>query len=251
MSSSGRNVSLAEVLRANNAALRAGLHTSMPGVIQSYDPVTKTADVLPVIKTPLYEPETGEEGEAEDLPVIPNVPVSFPRGGGWHLSFPLEAGDHVTLVFSEAATGQWRTSGEPSSPGDVRRHSLGYPTALLGAAPDDDVLLDDAVGNPITEGKLVLGKDGDPTQSIRISPSGIEIGGLLPLPLAMAVPTAAGFTAEAVAWTALAAGFTLKATATPAEAAAIWTPMAAAATAAAAACTAQALLIPATISKGQ
>ena len=248
---SGRSVTLAEVLRANNAALRAGLHTSMPGVIKTYDPETKRADILPVVMMPTYDPETGEEDEAVELPVIPNVPVSFPRGGGWHLSFPLEPGDHVTLVFSETATGAWRESGEVSEPGDVRRHSLGYPTAFLGIAPDADVLLDDAAANPITSGKMVLGKDGDPTQSIRIGPSGIEIGGLLPLPLAMGVPTAAGFTAEAVAWTALAAGFTLKATATPAEAAAIWTPMAAAATAAAAACTAQALLVPATISKGQ
>ena len=187
----GRSITLAEIIRANNAALRAGLHTSMPGVIQSYDPVTKTADVLPAIKTPLYEPETGAEGEAEELPVIPNVPVSFPRGGGWHLSFPLSAGDHVTLVFSEAATGQWRASGEVSEPGDVRRHSLGYPTAFLGAAPDDAILLDDVAGNPITEGKLVLGKDGDPTQSIRIGPTGIEVGGALPMPLAMGPDTVA------------------------------------------------------------
>ncbi len=191
----GRNVTLAEVLRANNAALRAGLHTSMPGVIQSYDPETKTADVLPVIKTPLYEPETGDEGEAEDLPVIPNVPVSFPRGGGWHLSFPLEPGDHVTLVFSEAATGQWRTSGEVSEPGDVRRHSLGYPTAFPGAFWDDDVLEDDA--NEDWEGWLVLGKDGDPTQSIRIGPDGIEVGGATPAFLAMGADTKAAIQAVA------------------------------------------------------
>lgn len=249
--SSGRSVTLAEVLRANNAALRAGLHTSMPGVIKSYDPATKTADVLPVVRMPTYDPDTGEEEEAVDLPVIPNVPVSFPRGGGWHLSFPLEAGDHVTLVFSETATGHWRSTGEVSEPGDVRRHSLGYPTAFLGAAPDAEVLADDAVGNPITSGKMVLGKDGDPTQSIRIGASGVECGGASPLPMAMGVPTATMATALAVAWAALATGFTLKATATPAEAAAIWTPMAAACTVAAAACTAAEATIPATITKGQ
>ena len=243
-------VSHAEILRANNAALRAGLHTSMPGVIQSYDPATKTADVRPVIRTPMYEPETGLEMEAEELPVIPNVPVSFPRGGGWHLSFPLAAGDHVTLVFSESATGQWRSTGEVSDPGDVRRHSLGYPTAFLGAHPDAEVLLDDAPVNPITAGKLVLGKDGDPTQSIRIGAGGIEIGGLLPLPLAMAVPTATMATALAVGWTAIAAAATALAGLHVSDAP-VYTPLAAAATAAAAACTAAVPLIPATISKGQ
>ncbi len=195
----GLNVTQAEIIRANNAALRAGLHTSMPGVIKSYNPLTKTADVLPVIKTPLYEPETGAEDEAEELPVIPNVPVSFPRGGGWHLSFPLQAGDHVTLVFSESATGQWRESGEVSDPGDVRRHSLGYPTAFLGAHPDADVLTDDT----FFAGHLVLGKDGDPTQSIRIGPAGIEIGGLAPIPLAIGPAVATGLAAIATYLAAL------------------------------------------------
>jgi hypothetical protein len=181
----GLNVSLAEVFRASNAALRAGLHTSMPGVIKSYDPETKLAVVQPVLKTPVFDTDTGEAGEAEELPAIPNVPVSFPRGGGWHLSFPLAAGDHVTLVFSEAATGQWRTTGEVSEPADVRRHALGYPTAFLGAHPDADVLVDDV--NPLYADALVIGKDGDPTQSIRIKGGFIEIGGLAPLPLAMAV----------------------------------------------------------------
>ena len=183
------NVLLAEVIRASNAALRAGLHTSMPGVVKSYDPLTKTADIQPVLKTPLYDPETGDSDGSEELPVIPNVPVSFPRGGGWHISFPLATGDHVTLVFSEAATGQWRASGEVSEPLDVRRHALGYPTAFPGAHPDAAVLVDDA--NPLYSGALVIGKDGDPTSSIRIKNGSIEVGGLLPMPLAMSVATVA------------------------------------------------------------
>lgn len=212
-----RNITLAEVFKANNSALRAGLHTSMPGVIRSYDPETKTADIQPVLKVPIYEPETGDPGEAEELPVIPNVPVSFPRGGGWHLSWPMEVGDHVTLVFSEAATGQWRTTGELSEPADVRRHCLGYPTAFPGAHPDDDVLLDDDPLNVITSGKLVLGKDGDPTQSIRIGPSGIEIGGLLPVPLAMGPGSVAALNAivTAVAGLLGAGGAAFTATMTP------------------------------------
>jgi hypothetical protein len=185
---------LAEVVRASNAALRAGLHTSMPGVIKAYDPITKLADVQPVTRAPLSDPETGE-ADSEDLPVIPNVPVSFPRGGGWHLTFPMAVGDHVTLVFSESETGQWRTTGEVSDPVDHRRHSLGYPTAFPGAHPDLDVLLDDVPANIITYGKLVLGKDVDPTQSIRIGPTGIEIGGLVPIPLALATPTVAALQA--------------------------------------------------------
>lgn len=257
------NITLAQVIRAAQNALKAGLHTSLPGVVKSYDAQKKTADIQPVIKVPVYDPETGEPGEAETLPVIPNVPVSMPRGGGFHLSFPLEAGDHVTLVFSESATGQWRTSGEVSEPGDVRRHSLGYPTAFPGAHPDADVLTDDA--NPLFSGKLVIGKDGDPTSSVRIGGGSVECGGALPLPLAMgpaavtlAGALATGFTAIATAFTALATAFTAKATATPAEAVGIWTPAATASTTAATACTTAATActtaagtLAATVTKGQ
>lgn len=160
------------------------------------------------------------------------------------MSFPLEPGNHVTLVFSEAATGQWRSTGEISEVGDVRRHSLGYPTALPGAHPDAEVLADDA--NPLYAGMLVLGKDGDPTQSIRIGPSGIEVGGALPMPLAMG-PGTATVVAAIGAWiaactAALAANpdYTTFKAAMVAPGATVATAIGAAATA-----------IPATISKGQ
>ena len=201
MAGAGKSVTLAEVFRANNAALKAGIHTSLPGVIKSYDPETKLADVLPVIKAPKFDPETGETMESEELPVIPNVPVQFPRGGGWHMSFPLEEGDHVTLVFSESATGAWRTSGEVSEPGDVRRHALGYPSAFLGAHPDDDVLADDAATSTLTAGKMVIGRDGNPKAQIRIEhvdapPGGfVECGGDTPEFLAKATGTVAALTA--------------------------------------------------------
>lgn len=200
--SAGRNVTLAEVFRANNRALLAGLHTSMPGVIKSYDPETKTAVVQPVIKVPTFDPESGEALESEELPVLSNVPVQFPRGGGWHISFPLEEGDHVTLIFSEAATGAWRTSGEISEPGDVRRHSLGYPTAFPGAHPDDETLDDDASTSVLTSGKMVIGKDGNPKAQIRIDPVGgatqagvVECGGDTPEFLAKALGTVEALTA--------------------------------------------------------
>jgi hypothetical protein len=234
----------------------------MPGIVQSYDPITKTADVLPAIKRPVYDPETGDADGHETLPVIAGVPVSFPRGGGWHLSFPLEKGDHVTLIFSEVATGQWRASGELSEPVDVRRHSLGYPVAIPGAHADPDVLADDA--NPLFTGMLVLGKDGDPTQSIRIGPTGVECGGALPLPLAMGVQTAAGLaggatgaTANAAVFTALAALFTGLAISNPGDAvaynvaAAACTTAASAATTMAATVTAAVAGVPALITKGQ
>lgn len=121
------------------------LHTAIPGKVISYDPATQTAEVAPVVQ----RAEPAEDGGATltALPSIPNVPVQWPRGKSFALSFPLAAGDHVLLVFSEAAIGHWRASGELAPAGDLRRHSLGYPVAIPGVAPDAQPIDDPGSGS--------------------------------------------------------------------------------------------------------
>lgn len=253
------DVSLVEIFRAANAANRAGLHTCLPGKVESFDPLTQTVNVKPTVKVPTFDPEDGTPLEGEEMPTIPNVPVVYPRGGGFHAYFPLEAGDHVVLVFSELATGQWRSSGETSEAGDVRRHSLGYPFAIPGAFPDADALLSPV--NPLFTGAMVLGVDGDPTGTVRIKAGSVECGGALPLPLAIAPNVLAAIAAllasinavqtEIVAiQTAWVAKYPLPDPATVALNTAITTAVTALTTQATA-LTAANLIIPATITKGQ
>lgn len=116
------------------------LHTAIPGKVISYDATKQTAEVLPVVQA--AEPREDGGTTLTRLPSIPNVPVQWPRGGGYALHLPLAAGDHVLLVFSEAAIGHWRASGEIAPPGDLRRGSLGYPIAIPGIAPDAAPLAD-------------------------------------------------------------------------------------------------------------
>ena len=85
------------------------------------------------------------------------------------LVFPLAAGDPCWLVFSEASTGAWQTSGDVSDPQDLRRFGLGYPVAIPGGAPDPLALTDAGTG------KLVLGVDGNAAQ-VRIAPGVIQLG---------------------------------------------------------------------------
>lgn len=226
------------------SAVASGLHVCLPGVIESWDPITQTASVKPTVRNPITDLVTGA-ADSEDPITIPNVMVVTPRGGGFHISFPYEKGDHVVLVFSDLATGQWRASGEVSEPLDVRRHSLGYPFAFPGAFPDSDALTDPV--NPLFLGKMIIGKDGDPAQSIRIGAAGVECGGILPMPLAMAAGVASAFGAIQ---TALAAVVThINAAAPPPDPTTI-TLNAAMVTLGTAMTTALAL-IPATITKGQ
>ena len=89
------------------------IHTSVPGVIQAYDPMTKRAEVQIALKTLIGTPE---EHEAHDRPVILDVPILHPSGGGYVIHLPLAAGDAVMLLFAERGIEKFKTTFEISEP---------------------------------------------------------------------------------------------------------------------------------------
>ena len=74
---------------------KANLHTSIPGIVQEYTASTKRAKVQIAMRLLMTD------GETMPRPVILNVPVVHPSGGGWIIHLPLQADDAVLLVFSE------------------------------------------------------------------------------------------------------------------------------------------------------
>lgn len=114
---------LAELLGDSLGSALLDVHTALPAIVKSYDATKQTCDATPAVKRAIDE-------EFETLPVIPNVPVAWPAGGGYLLHFPLTAGDTVMLVFSEVAWSKFRGTGVVSEPDDLRRHSLSYPIAF-------------------------------------------------------------------------------------------------------------------------
>lgn len=137
------------------------------GRVESYDANTQTASVQPVVKDMIPDGEGGYV--AQKLPVIPNVPVMFQRAGGFFLSFPVQKGDAVLLIFCDRPIGAWRSTGDISEPGDhTRLHSIGNAVAIPGIFPNDSALSDAHAQN------MVLGKDGG--HQIHIKSSEISIG---------------------------------------------------------------------------
>lgn len=128
----------AELLREVIESRLTDVHTSIPGRVVSYDAATQTADIEIVIQ----RAEQASSGAIvhETYPVIPNVPVGWPSGGGYSFQFPLSPGDGVWLVFSEASIATWRETGDVSPPGDLDRFDLSYPIALPCARPKDKAL---------------------------------------------------------------------------------------------------------------
>jgi hypothetical protein len=127
--------SQAEIIRRALESRISDVWTCLPGRVESYDSATQTADVLPTVRRPVPQADEEEPPIHEDLPVLPNVPVLFPRGGGYAITWPLQPGDHVLLVIATLSPQAWRTSGQPSDPGDLRLHHLGSAMAIPCLAP--------------------------------------------------------------------------------------------------------------------
>lgn len=109
------------------------LHTSMPGIIETFDPVKQLATIQPAIKR-IFKTNDGDTEilTPSALPILINVPVQFPRGGGFSLTFPVKKGDECLLVFCERSIDNWHQFGGIKSPGARRFHSLSDATAFVG-----------------------------------------------------------------------------------------------------------------------
>lgn len=105
------------------------LHTAMPAVVESYDPAKQTITARPALKRKYSDDSVVER------PLIPNVPVAFPRGGGASLTFPLKKGDSVLLVFSMRSLDVWKAKGGVVDPQDPRRFNITDAIAIPGAYP--------------------------------------------------------------------------------------------------------------------
>lgn len=109
------------------------LHTSMPAIIESFDAATQIATVQPAIKR-IFKTNEGDTEllTPSELPILINVPVQFPRGGGFSLTFPVAKGDECLLVFAERSIDNWHKNGGVQNPGAKRFHSLSDATAFVG-----------------------------------------------------------------------------------------------------------------------
>jgi len=109
------------------------LHTSMPGIIESFDPATQLVTVQPAIKRIFITTETDKEILVPvDIPLLINVPVCFPRGGGFSLTFPVTKGDECLLVFCERSIDNWHQFGGVKEPIARRFHALSDAIAYVG-----------------------------------------------------------------------------------------------------------------------
>ena len=146
-----RSPTLAEVIRSAMDCRGLEIHTSLPCRVEKIDKDGKFVDVKPVIRRRFLNPDGSEINES--LPVIPRVPIAWPRAGKFFITFPIKPGDLVELVITEASRDAFQGGSEivETDPDDFRRFDLsdawaypggGHPdsTALKNFDPDDLVI---------------------------------------------------------------------------------------------------------------
>lgn len=128
-----RRERLDDPVEATRAALdgrQAQIWTALPGIIQSFDPVACTVTVQPSIQGSVSTPD-GSVSRV-NLPVLPDVPVVFPHGGGFSLTYPIKEGDEVLVVFASRCMDAWWQSGGVQAPAEERMHDLSDGFAIPG-----------------------------------------------------------------------------------------------------------------------
>lgn len=138
MSNTPSNLStLASVIKHGIESRLKDLHTAMPGIIISFDSVNQLASVQPAIKR-VFKAIDGEKEilTPTDLPLLINVPVQFPRGGGFSMTFPISPGDECLLTFVERSIDKWHKFGGVQEAGAKRFHALSDATALVGLSSE-------------------------------------------------------------------------------------------------------------------
>lgn len=120
------------------------VHTALPGTIISYDSTLQKATIQPSLKKSYLD------GTTQEMPILNNVPVIFPRAGGASLTFPVVQGDSCLLLFIERSTDLWKSVGGIVAPDDPRKFDLSDAVAIMGLMPfsenslsenNEDVLL--------------------------------------------------------------------------------------------------------------
>ena len=152
-------------------AIMSAMRVSIPGIIQSFDPDAVTAVVQPAIKG-AEQDESGAEVSV-NLPLLVDVPVVFPRGGGCTLTFPVKEGDECLVIFADRCIDFWWQSGGIQEPVDGRMHDLSDAFCIVGPQSQAKKISD------ISTSAVELRSD-DGSAKLSLNPVSGEISGTAP-----------------------------------------------------------------------
>lgn len=144
------------------------LRVAMPGIITAFDATEQTVTVQPAIR----ERITTQDGMQQwvPLPLLLDVPVCLPRGGGFVMTVPIQAGDECMVIFMDMCYDAWWSNGGIQNQIERRRHDLSDAICIPGIWSQPK-----RISNYSTSSMQLRTADG--SQMIDISSSGINLVG--------------------------------------------------------------------------
>jgi hypothetical protein len=104
--------------------------TTLPGIIQDFDVDTCTCSVKSAVKG-IVRNSDGTVNDVE-LPIMIKVPVMFPRGGDYIITFPVTQGDECLIIFSCRCIDEWWRQGGIQRQTSLRVHDLHDGFVIVG-----------------------------------------------------------------------------------------------------------------------
>lgn len=149
------------------------IRTAYPGKIVEFNPATQVAKVQ--VARERYVDNLEDMYVKVASPVLVDVPVHFPQGGGYSLTFPIVAGDNCLVMFAERGYSHWLykalmeigtfASGVPKSD-FYRRYDVNDSFALVGFNPIPAAIPDFQAGS-------VELRNAARTQRVTLIPGGL------------------------------------------------------------------------------
>lgn len=125
-------------------SLMQSMRVALPGIVQKFTP-GPPATVSVLVATNEFAMYTVDHSQEQlalqslapqtrpvQLPLLQDLPVVMPGGGGWGLTFPIQPGDECLVLFSDTPLDVWlQSGGVNNSPISQRRHDLSDGVALF------------------------------------------------------------------------------------------------------------------------
>ena len=129
-----------ESMRMALEDFQSQIWTALPGVVSVVDLDKQTVSVQPSIQGSVSSADGSSQ--SVNLPLLVDVPICWPRAGGFAVTFPVKAGDEVLVVFASRCIDSWWQSGGVGAQAEVRMHDLSDGFAILAPTSQPKVLSD-------------------------------------------------------------------------------------------------------------
>jgi phage baseplate assembly protein gpV len=127
-----------ELQRTIFETLQASLWTAIPCIVDSVNLEKQTITAVPAIKAKVSDKD-GKVSDVE-LPLLINIPLMFPRAGGFALTFPIVKDDEVLVIFASRCIDSWWQQGGIQVQAELRMHDLSDGFAILAPTSQPKVL---------------------------------------------------------------------------------------------------------------